>query len=107
MTALAEVAVVARMSGVDGHARARAQVFHAGSDGFDDPGEFVPENMGRFENGIADAAIGERVQIAAANTGGGDAQQDITGPGRAGMRHAFDAEVARAMEACGQHRTRG
>jgi hypothetical protein len=106
MSALAKVTVVAGVSGIDGHTRAGPQVLHAGADGFDDAGKFMPENMRRFHDGVANAAVGERVQIAAANTGGRDLQQDIPGPGRAGMRHAFDAEVSRAMQAGGQHQTR-
>ena len=93
MSALAEVATMARMSGVDGHARADAQTFHAASDGFDDAGEFVPENERGLENGITDTSIGERMEIAAADTRGGDAQQDVAGTRIAGVRNAFDTNI--------------
>lgn len=44
MSAFTQVAVMARMSRVDGHAHAGAQILHAAADLFDDAGEFMSEN---------------------------------------------------------------
>jgi hypothetical protein len=107
MSALAEVATMARMSGVDGHARAGTQAFHAASEGLDYAGEFVPENERGLENGITDAGIGEGMKIAAANTGGGDAQQDVAGTGIPRVRNAFNLNIARAVQPCRQYGTQG
>jgi hypothetical protein len=98
MSAFTQVAMVARMRRVDGHAHAGTQFLHAASNRFDDAGEFMSENEGRFEDGITDARIGEHMQIAAADTRGGNAQQNIAGTGIAGVGDAFHLNIARAVQ---------
>ena len=65
----------------------------------------MAENERGFEDSITDASIGERVQIAAADTRGRDAQQDIAGTGMAGMGDAFDADIAGAVQPGREHGT--
>jgi hypothetical protein len=97
--------MVAWLSRVDGHTHARAQFLHAASDRFNDAGEFMSENEGGFEDGITDTSVGERMHIAAADTRGGDAQQDIAGSRFAGVGDALDANIAGAVQARRQHGT--
>ena len=43
------------------------------------------------------------MQVAAAKAGGFDAEQDLAGPRETRMRHAFDPQIARTMQARSQH----
>jgi hypothetical protein len=107
MSALTQVAAVARMSGINRHACAGTHLGYVRADLFDDTGKLVSEDERRFENGVTDASIGERVEVAAADAGGDDAQQHIAGAGFAGVGDTLHADVTRAVQARGEDGTGG
>ena len=91
MAALAKVASVTWLRRVNRHA-------HTGF--LDDAGKLVAECQRRFELGVADASIQIGVQVAAADTGRLDADEDFV---RCRQRDFLDAHVARAMQPGGKH----
>ena len=58
----------------------------------------MAENQRGLEHGIADSSVQIRMEVAATDTGRGDAEERLTGPGRTGMRDLFAPDIARAME---------
>jgi hypothetical protein len=107
MSTLTQVAAVARMSGINRHARAGTRLSYVRADLFDDAGKLVSEDERRFQDSVANASIGERVQVAAANSGGGDAQEYVAGAGFAGVGDALHPDVARTVEPRSQDGTGG
>ena len=103
MITLAEIAAVTWLRRIDCDTHTGAKVFHVPTDGIDDTGKFVAENERRLENCVADARVGIRVQIATADTGNGDTNQNLAGAGLAGVRNAFEPDVARPVQSCCQH----
>jgi len=103
MAPLAEVAAMARLRRVDGHPHTWPQTLYVRANGLDDAGKFVPENQRRFEDGVTNAAIKIRMQIATANTGRGDADQNLARTGLAGVGDAFDTDIERAVKTGREH----
>ena len=98
MSALTQVAMVAWLRRVNRHARAGTQLSYVRADLFDDTGKLVSQDERRFENGVTDASISKRVEVAAANAGGRNAQENIAGAGLAGMGDALHPDVTRTVE---------
>jgi hypothetical protein len=107
MSALTQVAMVAWMSGINRHARAGTQLSYVRADLFDDAGKLVSEDERRFENGVTDASISKRMEVAAANAGGGDTQKHIAGAGLAGVGDTLDPNITRTVQARGEDGTGG
>jgi hypothetical protein len=109
MSLFAKIAAQAGLGRIDGDARARLQLpavaverIRAGL--LDHAGKFVSKNEGRSHRGIADAGILVGMEIAAADACDLDAQKRLGLARRAWARHAFQAQVRRAVQASGQHR---
>jgi hypothetical protein len=98
MSALAQVATVAWLRRVNRHARAGTQLSYVRADLFDDTGKLVSEDDRRFQDSVTDASISKRVQVAAANAGGGDTQENIAGAGFAGVGDTLNPNVTRTVE---------
>ena len=103
MTALAEIAAFTRLRGIDRDAHADSKMSHVFANRLDDAGKFVSEDDRRFDDRVADPSIEISMQIATADAASGDAHQNFVVAGRARMRNAFDANVARSTESSGQH----
>ena len=107
MSAFAQVAAVARMSGVNRHACAGTQLSYVRADLFDHTGKLVSEDERRFENGVTNASISKRVEVAAADAGGRNAQENIAGARFAGVGDALHPDVTRTVQAGGEDGTGG
>jgi hypothetical protein len=108
MAAVARFAASAWLGGIDSDAGADLERFVVAverilADSFHDGRELVPKNQRRVDARVADAPIRVRMQVAAADAGDQHAQQDTFGTGPTRVRHAFAAQIARAMKSRRQH----
>jgi hypothetical protein len=70
----------------------------------DHAGELMPQDERRLQRCVADPGILVGVQIAAADSHCGYAQQRLAGAGWTWTWHLFHAQVGRAVEPSGEHR---
>ncbi len=94
--AQADAATAARHGGVERHALARAGA------GLDRPHEFVPEDKGAVEDGVADPPFEEPVPVRPAQADGGHAHENLA-VARLRRRLVVEPEIACAVEAKGLH----
>ena len=100
---MAELALAAVDSGVEGDAVAGGEGGHGGADGFDRAGGLVAHDDGR------QAAAGgtvKAVDVAAADAAGGDAHQEVVGR-EGGHRERLELELAIGGEFEGLHGRHG
>jgi hypothetical protein len=98
VTAFAQVAVVTRLGWVNRDALAG---IHA------DTGKLMAEDCRCLEDGIADATVEIGVEVATANAGRSDADENFVGAALAGNRDAFEAQIAWTVEPGGKHQAMG
>jgi hypothetical protein len=107
MPMFAKIAPVTRLRRVNRHTHACPQrlpvaIQGVGSEGFNHAREFVTEDQGRFENGVANPSILIGMQVAAADAGRSHPQQHLPRPRRPRMGDLFHTDVARTVKTSGE-----
>ena len=88
---------------INGHVHAGVQGPHVPANGFDNTRELMSENQRRFKDSGANATVEIRMEIAPADAGCRDTDQDFSRVWLAGVGDVFNADVTRTVEPGRKH----
>jgi hypothetical protein len=105
---LAEITSSAGLRRVDSHSHSGSQRLEITVQRFrahrlDSCRKFVPKDKWTPNGRITNPRVLIRVKVAAANSRYAHTQQNLSRPGRPGVRHLLDTHVTRPMQSRGQH----